>query len=226
MKVAIWVTLTLMVALGLWLAFFGGVDWLYNQVDKRHSQGETVPVEIGPAPDPTQKIINNQIKIYGDIDEIMAYEIIVKLYEINKNDDIKEIEILINSEGGDIYSTFLICNAMKLSKKPIRTIAKNFALSGAAMILACGTKGQRFVAKNTQIMLHRPVSGGYIVSWQAEQFERQAYKMRLEEQALFILISQNTGQSIEQIRKDLQKEFYLTAEKAIQYGLIDSLYQK
>lgn len=229
MKVAAWTVLiliTVLVVLGFWLVFFGNVDWCYNQTNKRYSPKTFTPIGIDSTSDSTTKIVNNQIEIYGSIDEIMAYEIIVKLHEMGKNDNIKEIEIIINSGGGDAYSTFLICDAIRLSKKPIRTIAKNFALSGAAMILSCGTKGQRFATKNTQIMLHRPSSSGYIVGWRAEQFERQGYKIRLEEQIIFILISENTGQSIEQIRKDLQKEFYLTAEKAIQYGLIDSLYQK
>lgn len=232
-KYILMIVLMLAVILVFWLAFFGGVDWLYNQVDKRHSIREFTPDKIEPvsdsifkisASDSIQKIINNQIKIYGDIDEIMAYEIRIKLYEMEKNDEIKEIEILIDSKGGDVQSTFLVCDAIKLSKKPIKIIAKNFALSGAALVLSCGTKGKRFAFKNAQIMLHRPISVGYIFNWRAENFERQAYKMRLGEQVMFNLISQNTGRSVEQIRKDLQKDFYMNCQQAIEYGLIDSVY--
>jgi len=92
------------------------------------------------------------------------------------------------------------------------------------MILSSGTKYRRFAAPTARIMIHRPWVLVIQAVMRAEDFEKQAHFMRLTEKILYDLISENTGRSIEQIQNDLQQELWLTPQKAIQYGLIDSLY--
>jgi ATP-dependent Clp protease protease subunit len=233
MKKVFWLVLALLLVFSLWLLCFNKIDRLFHQIDKSKTGAEPISIPVTPVPDSvtsqtdtSKKIVDNQIKIFSNITEDVALEVITEMHQMEKDSNIQEIEILIDSRGGTTISTFWICYAMKLCRKPIRTIAVGNTLSGAAIILSCGTKYKRFAMPGVQIMLHRPWTWIFQKEMRAEDLEREAYFMRLTEQLLYELISENTGRSIEQIKIDLQKELYLTPQEAIQYGLIDSLYQK
>lgn len=201
--------------------------WFRNIfLDNQYIDYSTSPVNPPVATDSVVKPPNNQIKIFTDINENLAIEVIAAIHQMEKDSAVQEIEILIDSKGGSTESSFWICYAIKLSKKPVRTIVIGEALSGAAVILSSGTRGRRLAFKNARILLHRPWLFIRWAQFRAEDLEERARKMRLTEQLLYDLLSENTGQPIEKLKQDLQKDFWLNYKQAIKYGLIDSLYQK
>lgn len=230
-KVKIIAVLLLVIFLAV-LALIYVPDWMEKRLwpDKSSAPfgpNETAPNNLIPA-NPGPAFAKNQIKIYNDIDDSLATRVVFELRQMEKDSSIKEIEILIDSDGGGVTQTFWICDVMKLVeiKKPIKTVAMDKALSGAALILSSGTKGRRFAVSSSQIMIHRPWVWIINAQMRVEDLEQAARKMRLQEQLLFGLLSENTGQSIEQIRRDIQKDFYMSCQRAIDYGLVDSVYQK
>lgn len=222
--------LVLTIVFVIWFGFWG-VDWLYNRINKQNPLEKSIPTEIESSPaltSPSQDSLISPIKIYGQIDEKLAIQTIAAIHRLAKDTTIQEIQILIDSEGGTIQATFLICYAIQIIKvkKPIRTIVTGQALSGAGMILSSGTKYRRFAVKDAKIMIHRPWCLPGWTAMRAEDLEEEAKIMRLVEELLYDLISENTGQPIEKIKNDLERELWLTPQRAIEYGLIDSLFEE
>lgn len=206
------------------------LDWIAGRLVSDESFGPINPSWTTPsirtAASSDTILAKNQIKIFNDIYDSLAVRVIADIHRMEEDTSIQEIEILINSLGGTVTGTFLVCYAMKLSKKPIKTIAMGEALSGAAIILSSGAKYRRFATKGTQVMIHRPAVWISFTQARAEDLEETARILKLEEKLLFDLLHENTGQSVEQLKKDLRKNFYLNTKQAIEYGLIDSVYQK
>lgn len=159
----------------------------------------------------------------GEIDDLKASSIIAQLLFLEAEDASKDIFIYINSPGGVVTSGFSIYDTMNYIKSPVSTICIGQAASMGAFLLSSGEKGKRFALPNARIMIHQPLGGA---RGQASDIEIQAKEILRIKQNLNEILSKNTGQSLEQIAKDTDRDFYMSALEAQEYGLIDKVLNK
>ncbi len=159
----------------------------------------------------------------GNISDGLANSVIARLLYMDSEDNDKDIFLYINSAGGSVRAGLAIYDTMQCIKANVSTIVVGMAMSMAAVILAAGTKGKRYALPNAEIMLHQSAGS---TQGQATDIEIEAREiLRLDRQVNEIL-SRHTGQPIEKLEKDQQRDFYLTAQAAQEYGLIDKVLEK
>ena len=154
------------------------------------------------------------------VDDWVANLVIAQLLHLESDDPDKDIFLYINSPGGSVYSGLAIYDTMQFIKPDVQTICVGIAMSMGALILAGGTQGKRMALPNSKILIHQ-VSGGF--QGQGTDIEIQAretiaLKRRLEE-----IIASHTGKEIEEISKDMERDYYMTSEEAKAYGIIDNV---
>lgn len=161
------------------------------------------------------------IMLSNPIDDAIANSIIAQMLylasEASEDPD-KDIIFYINSPGGLVTSTLAIYDTMQYVKPNISTVCLGQAMSGAAILLAAGTNGKRFALPNSRVMIHQP-HGGY--EGQASDIQIQAKEIERLKKRLCEIWAHHTGQPIEKIEQDIDRDFYLPAEEAKKYGLID-----
>ncbi len=161
------------------------------------------------------------IFLNGEIDDNVANLVIAQLiYLEGKNPD-KDIFIYINSPGGSVSAGFAIYDTMQYIKCDVTTICVGLAASMAAFLLSSGTKGKRFALPNSEIMIHQPLGGA---QGQASDIEIQARHIARIKQKLNTILSENTGKSLKVIEKDTDRDNYMTAAEAKDYGLVDKIF--
>ncbi|MBI2053993.1 MAG: ATP-dependent Clp protease proteolytic subunit [Candidatus Staskawiczbacteria bacterium] len=156
----------------------------------------------------------------GPVTDLNANLVIAQMLYLASRDQKKDIKLYINSPGGSVTAGLAIYDTMQYLKCPISTICIGLTASMAAIILASGTKGKRFALPNAEILLHQ-VAGGF--QGQAVEIEITAKQIIKMKEKLNQILSSHTGQSIEKVEKDTDRDFYLTAEEAKKYGLIDEV---
>src|SRR5262245_64000156 len=167
------------------------------------------------------RLLNERIIFLGTpIDDQVANLTIAQLIHLESEDPDKDIFIYINSPGGQVYSGLAIYDTMQFIKPEVQTICVGIAMSMGALILAGGAKGKRMALPNSKILIHQ-VSGGF--QGQGTDIEIQAketisLKRRLEE-----IIAQHTNQPVDKVSKDMERDYYMTAEEAGQYGIVDQV---
>jgi ATP-dependent Clp protease protease subunit len=167
------------------------------------------------------RLLNERIIFLGTpIDDQIANLMVAQLLHLESEDPDKDIFIYINSPGGQVYSGLAIYDTMQFIKPEVQTICVGIAMSMGAVILAGGTKGKRMALPNAKILIHQ-VSGGF--QGQATDIEIQAretiaLKRRLEE-----ILSNHTGRPMEEVSKDMERDYFLAAQEALDYGIIDNV---
>jgi len=156
----------------------------------------------------------------GPIDDHTANLIIAQLLFLQSEDSKKEISLYINSPGGSVTSTLAIIDTMQHIKNDISTVCVGMAASGAALVLSAGTKGKRMALPNSEIMIHQPLGGA---EGQASDIEISAKHILKTRSILNKLLAKNTGQSIARIEKDVDRDFFMDAEEAKKYGIVDQV---
>ena len=157
-----------------------------------------------------------------DVNHVTASLVIAQMLFLESEDPDKEISFYINSPGGSITDGMAIVDTMNYIKCPVSTICIGLAASMGSVLLTCGTKGRRFATPNSEILIHQPlISGG--LSGQTTEIKIHADHMVKTREKLNKLLSEKTGQSLEQIEKDTERDHYMTAEEALKYGLIDEI---
>jgi len=146
--------------------------------------------------------------------------IISQLLYLNGEDTEKDIHLYINSPGGMVSAGLAVYDTMQYIKAPITTMCMGMAMSFGAVLLAAGTKGKRFSLPQARIMIHQPLIRGGL-SGQATDIMIAAKEMNGNKERLIEILSKHTGQSAEKLRQDMERNFYLSAEEAKAYGLID-----
>jgi len=156
----------------------------------------------------------------GGIYSGAADNIIAQLLSLEAEDPEKDIQLYINSPGGDLQAALAIYDTMQLIKCPVRTICVGMAASAAALILAGGEKGKRYALPNSRIMIHQPWGqvGGQAIDIKIEAEEIMKLRRKVNE-----ILSQHTGQPVEKIEKDTDRNFWMSAAEAKEYGLIDAV---
>ena len=163
-----------------------------------------------------------------DVNPTSASLVIAQLLFLESEDPDKEIFLYINSPGGSITDGMGIVDTMNYIKCPVTTICVGLAASFGAVLLANGEKGKRFATPNSEILIHQPLIGGQGggISGQATEIKIHADHMIRTREKLNKLLSEKTGQPIEQIEKDTERDHYMSAQEALEYGLIDGIMDK
>ncbi len=160
------------------------------------------------------------IFLAGPISDNVANSVIAQLLFLASKDPEKDIQLYINTPGGSVTAGMAVYDTMQYVKPEISTVCVGLAASMGATLLAAGTKGKRFALPNSQILLHQ-VAGG--VTGQAVEIEITAKQIIKIKEKLNNILAKHTGQSLDKISKDTDRDFYLTAEEAEEYGLIDEV---
>lgn len=169
------------------------------------------------------RLLKDRIIFLGEeVTDVSANLIVAQLLFLESEDPGKDIHLYINSPGGSVTAGMAIYDTMQYIKCDVSTICMGLAASMGAFLLAGGTKGKRMALPNAEIMIHQP-SGG--AKGQATEIEIVAEQILKTKQRLNSILAQNTGQTLETIARDTERDNYMTAQEAMDYGLIDSVIQ-
>ena len=167
------------------------------------------------------RLLKERIVFLGTpIDDAVGNLIMAQLLHLESEDPDKDINLYVNSPGGDITSLFAIYDTMQYIKPDVSTICMGQAASAAAVLVLAGTKGKRYALPHSRILLHQPHGGaqGQAVDIEIQAKEITRYRKLLEE-----LIAEHTGQPLEKVAKDTDRDYILTAEEAVAYGVVDEV---
>lgn len=159
----------------------------------------------------------------GQINDDVANIIIAQILFLDSEDSKKDINMYVNSPGGSVSSTLAIIDTMNYVKAPVSTTCVGMAASGGAWVLSSGEKGKRFALPNADIMIHQPLGG---TEGQASDIAITAEHILKTKKNLIKIMAKSTGQSEARIEKDLDRDFYMSADEAKKYGLIDKVISK
>ena len=169
------------------------------------------------------RLLKDRIIMLGSaIDDNVANSIVSQLLFLQAQDSEKDIYLYINSPGGSVTAGFAIYDTIQHIKPDVQTICIGMAASMGSFLLAAGTKGKRFALPNAEVMIHQPLGGA---QGQATEIEIAANHILKTREKLNRILAERTGQSIERIQKDTDRDNFLTADEAKEYGLIDHVMQ-
>ena len=198
------------------------VNNTYNRIDSA-----LVPYVIEQTPrgersyDIYSRLLNDRIIFLGEeINSTTANLVIAQLLHLESQDADKDISLYINSPGGEVTAGLAILDTMNYIKPDVSTICVGMAASMAAVLLAGGAKGKRFSLPNSMILIHQP-SGG--AQGQQTEIEIMAQEIKKTRENMNRILSESTGQPIERIQQDTERDNYMSAEEALEYGLIDKI---
>lgn len=157
----------------------------------------------------------------GPIDDDVANLVIAQLLFLEAEDPKKDISLYINSPGGSVTATLAMVDTMNHVKPHVSTVCVGMAASGAAILLSAGAKGKRYALPNAEVMIHQPHGGAEGQATDIEITAKQIVKLRA---VLNKILAKNTGQKLEKIEKDVERDFFMTADEAKKYGLVDKVF--
>lgn len=170
------------------------------------------------------RLLKDRIIFIGSpINDTVANLVIAQLLFLESEDPDKDINLYINSPGGEVYSGLAIYDTIQYIKPDVSTICVGLAASLGAVLLAAGTKGKRFALPHSRIMVHQPLGGA---KGQAVDIEIHAREILRIRETLNKILSHHTGQPVERIANDTDRDFFMSAEMALEYGLIDAILEK
>ena len=170
------------------------------------------------------RLLNDRIIVLSDeVNDATASLVVAQLLYLEGQDNEKDISLYINSPGGSVTAGFAIYDTMQYIKCDVSTICMGMAASMGAFLLSSGAKGKRFALPNSEIMIHQP-SGG--AQGQATEIDIVAKNILRTREKLNRILAENTGKPIEQIARDTERDNFLSAQEALDYGLVDKIFYK
>ena len=189
--------------------------YIVPEFRERSANGERVH-------NPYTKLFEERIIFLGvQIDDASADDVMAQLLTLESMDPDRDIQIYINSPGGSITAGMVIYDTMQLIPNDVATVAMGLAASMGQFLLCAGAPGKRYATPNTRIMMHQPLGG---IGGTASDIKIQAEQMLFIKKRMATLIAEHSGQTIEQIEKDSDRDRWFTADEAREYGLIDHVY--
>mgnify|MGYP003585117984 CR=1 FL=1 len=168
------------------------------------------------------RLLKDRVIFLGsEIDDNLANLVIAQLLFLEGEDPEKDISLYINSPGGSITAGMAIYDTMQYIKSDVSTICVGMAASMGAFLLSAGAKGKRFALPNSEVMIHQPLGG---TSGQAVDIDIHAKRIMAIKKRLNEILSENTGQTLKKIEKDTDRDYFLTAAEAKEYGIIDEVF--
>lgn len=165
------------------------------------------------------------VYLWGVVDDKSAKEITAKLLLLDADKPGEQINFYINSPGGVVTSGMVMYDTMKMLKSPVSTICMGLAASMGSILLSGGVKGKRFIYPHGEVMIHQPSLGGYIQGVSAD-LEIQAKQTRRVKEIGAKILADNCGKTIAQIMKDFDRDYWMDAKEAIEYGIVDGMAEK
>ena len=188
---------------------------------EKWNQGSMVSYDI------FSRLLKDRIIFFGDpegaVSTASANTVIAQLLYLDAEDPEKDINLYINSPGGMVTAGLAVYDTMQFIKAPISTICMGMAMSFGAVLLAAGSKGKRYALPNARIMIHQPLIFGGGISGQATDIEIESREMLENKTRLIEILAKHSGQTPEKMRADMERNFYLSAAQAKDYGLIDGV---
>jgi len=170
------------------------------------------------------RLLKERIIFLGEeVNDVTASLIVAQLLYLESEDPDKDIYLYINSPGGSITSGMAIFDTMQLIKPQVSTICTGMAASMGAFLLAAGEKGKRFALPNSEILIHQPLGG---FQGQATDIDIHAKRILRTKETLNKILSERTGQPIEKIQHDVERDYFMSSQEAMEYGLIDEVITK
>ncbi|MEI6728795.1 MAG: ATP-dependent Clp protease proteolytic subunit [bacterium] len=187
---------------------------LVPMVIKRTTEGER-------SMDLYSRLLDERIIMLTDpFDDVMASIIVSQLLYLQSEDAIKDITMYLNSPGGSVTAMWSIVDTMNLIKPNVSTVCIGLAASAGSVVLAAGQKGKRFILPHAEVMIHQPLGG---TQGQASDIQIQATQILKTKELLHTFMSERTGQTIKKIEKDMDRDFFMDANQAISYGIVDKI---
>jgi ATP-dependent Clp protease, protease subunit len=165
------------------------------------------------------------VYLWGVVDDKSAREVVTKLLLLEADKPGEEIKFYINSPGGVVTSGMVMYDTMRMIKSPVSTICMGLAASMGSILLSGGVKGRRFIYPHGEVMIHQPSLGGYIQGVSTD-LEIQAEQTRKVKEIGARILAENCGKTMEQIMKDFDRDYWMDAEGAVKYGIVDKLLDK
>lgn len=197
--------------------------------DTNMHNGYTIPYVIEQSPrgersyDIYSRLLNDRIVFLGSaIDDDVANLVVAQLLHLESADPEKDISLYINSPGGSVSAGLAIYDAMQFIRCDVSTVVLGMAASMGAVLAAAGTPGKRFITPNAQFMIHQPLGGAESRTQQTD-FEIAAKEMRKCRERLEKILAKHTGQSLETIHADSERDNWMTADESVAYGLVDEI---
>ena len=169
------------------------------------------------------RLLRDRIIFLGSaIDDNVANAVVAQFLYLQSENRKEPIKFYINSPGGIVHSALSILDTMRIIEPPVHTVCTGLAASAAAVLLSAGTKGNRYALENAEIMIHQPLGGA---QGQESDITIAAVQIKKRRDALNKIMSENTGQTVEAINQDTERDKYMSAQEAKKYGIIDKVYQ-
>ncbi len=170
------------------------------------------------------RLLKDRVIFIGDaIDDHIANLVIAELLFLEREDPDSDIDIYVNSPGGSVSAGLAMYDTMQIIKCDVATICVGWAASMGAVLLCGGTKGKRYALPHSRVMLHQ-VAGGYQGSFADARIQLE--EMNRAHDTLMRIISEHTGQDLEKVRRDCDRDYWLSSREAVEYGLIDKVFEK
>lgn len=168
---------------------------------------------------------SRSVYLWGAVEDRSARDVVSKLLLLDADKPGEEIKFYINSPGGVVTSGMVIYDTIKLIKSPVSTICMGLAASMGSILLSVGEKGRRFIYPHGEVMIHQPSLGGYLRATSAD-IEIQAEQIEKTKLLGAKILAANCGQTVEKVLKDFDRDYWMNAEQAIQYGIVDGIMEK
>jgi len=165
------------------------------------------------------------VNLWGVVDDKSAKDVVTKLLLLDADKPGTEIKFYINSPGGVVTSGMVIYDTMRMLKSPVSTICMGLAASMGSILLSGGVKGKRYIYPHGEVMIHQPSLGGYIQGVSAD-LEIQALQTKKVKEIGAKILAENCGKTTDQIMKDFDRDYWMDAKEAIEYGIVDQLIEK
>jgi ATP-dependent Clp protease, protease subunit len=168
---------------------------------------------------------NRAVYLWGVVDDKSARDVVSKFLLLEADKPGEEIKFYINSPGGVVTSGMVIYDTMQMMKSPVTTICMGLAASMGSILLSGGVKGKRSIFPHGEVMIHQPSLGGYIQGVSAD-LEIQAEQTKKVKEIGATILAKNTGKTVEQIMRDFDRDYWMNAKQAVEYGIVDRVIEK
>lgn len=170
------------------------------------------------------RLLKDRIVFVGaEVEDQLANSVVAQLLFLSAEDPDKDIHMYINSPGGSITAGFSIYDTMQLIKPQVNTICTGFAASFGSLLLLAGAKGKRYALPNSEIMIHQPHGGA---QGQASDIAIRAKRILKSRETLVQITADRTGQTVEKVQQDMDRDYFMSAQEALEYGIIDKIITK
>ncbi|AEW03194.1 ATP-dependent Clp protease proteolytic subunit [Niastella koreensis GR20-10] len=195
--------------------------------DEPKENGKEEKPEFGMLAKKMEKYFFEQRAVYlwGVVEDKTAREVVSKLLLLDADKPGEDIKFFINSPGGVVTSGMVIYDTMRMLKSPVNTICMGLAASMGSILLSAGTKGKRFIYPHGEVMIHQPSLGGYMQGVSAD-LEIQAKQIKKTKEIGARILAENCGKKFEQVMKDFDRDYWMDAKEAIEYGIVDQQVEK